>query len=275
MKKTILITLSIIVLIALGAGGFLLVKRNCEKTVVIGASIPLSGEAGVYGAKAQELIKAYLDEFKSEDRFFKYKVVYKDNKFDNELNHQEVEKMVLNKKVNWMLTIVPFLDSTKELPDLDTMTYSIVAIEPSAQAQANDLFQGLKNYGLDKVDILVANYNEPVLVKKYLEELIKNDGTITIGQYHYLDTTTSDMNELFTTIKGTDAKAVMVFTDLKTLESMSEPYKAHDLKVPFIAVETNPYFKSGKFEEDVTKIMQVLTETFETHKTKDFGTKLD
>jgi len=223
MKKGILITLGLLVLILIGVGVYRNMNQQDDKEVIkIGAIIPLTGEVATYG----ESLKKGFD-IAVEEENGAFEIIYEDSRFDKKVAIAAVNKLLSKDKAQFFLgdatsgvtlTIAPILENNKAIlmvpiatsDDIKDAGDFIFRNAPRNEKQAAKVAQMINKQPDLKSFAILYQQNDYGLniLQKFKAELVKEKRT-ELNEFAYNAGTTDYKNILYS-LKETKPELVFL-----------------------------------------------------------------
>lgn len=172
------------------------VEHNSSKpTIRIGATLPLSGAMSYIGEASKNTLEMALAEWQKRGTRYDYELVIEDDGLQSKKVNRNVNRLVNAEKVKALVTVL-----TPAAIEADTITNDKGIIHfscayganpakgkfsfnniTSNEAMADKMLEGLKKHNIKTVALVVANDRNSLRQTKALEDLIAEDGTITVS----------------------------------------------------------------------------------------------
>ena len=231
MKKQIWILVLIVAVIIVGLIIFLPKSKNLsEKEVIkIGVSIPLTGNASVYGDQVQKGVEIALNNINQDDKFkYKLEVIYEDNQFKPEQALTAYNKLVnvdgLKYLINFGGNICPVINpeaqkdkivnfatgcNTLDFKDKDSYNFRFDVAESEASEVLVKFLseeKGVKNLALIYIDNTWG-----AIVARTIKDPLAKYGINLVTEEKYSENST-DVKSQLTKIKSAHPDAIFFLT---------------------------------------------------------------
>ncbi len=252
MKKKLWIPILIIIIIIVGI--ILIVQNNNEidenqQIVKVGVSIPLTGNASVYGDQVQKGVEIALQNINQNEKFkYKIEVIYEDNQFKPEQALTSYNKLVnvdgIKYLVNFGGNICPVINpkaqqdkivnfatgcNTLDFKDKDSYNFRFDVAESEASRALIKFISEKKN--VKNLALIYIDNTWGAIVAETIKEPLSTYGINLVEEEKYSENT-GDVRSQLTKIKSANPDAIFFLTLANFTPTFLKQLNELDIKQP-------------------------------------------
>ncbi|MBS3078606.1 ABC transporter substrate-binding protein [Candidatus Pacearchaeota archaeon] len=248
MKKRNIWIIGIIVVVIIIGIVYVNNKSKQEETIKIGAILPFSGSAAIYGEHARNGIEIAKEELKNDN----FEIIYEDSLYTPKGGVDAYKKLKDINKIDSVITLASQISlSVQPLSTEDNILQIAIASTspkfrtpndlsfrtiPSVELHVKRLVQFMEEKNYSKIGILYANNDFGKGARDSLLEEIKNNSKINIvGDESYL-TEAKDFRTSLLKLKEAKPNAVFIIGTATTYVDIFKQSKEIDFKTQYLSI---------------------------------------
>ncbi len=226
------------------------IVQSDRPTVKIGISLPLSGDAAVYGESAKQAVKIFFDNFNKDKSFYNYEIVYEDDQFQASKAATGVNKMISINKIDAVLTFMSHIGSAiSPIAKRNKVLHMSVATDPkiadgeynftvstSAKDEMNRLIKNFERMKIQTVEFVTTNTSGGVIFLEAFKEAIKGK-SIILKATHSINPTDRDFRPLLQKINNSKPDVVVVQLFTPAVSIFVTQYHQQGMKISLTSAE--------------------------------------
>jgi len=244
--KTILVVLVIAII---GTALFLAPKKS-EETIVLGATLPLSGDLAFLGEGYRNGMELALSELK--DTTFTYTAVYEDDKFSPATAATTANKLISVDVVDGLFSFgspvgnvvsplaeengIVHINGIASDQNVSEGNYNFVHWTPPYE-ESKLLMSEMKKRGIDSVAMFITNQPGTLAVANQVKADFEKNGVTLVGAEMFNPGET-DMRTHVAKLKDVDADIYMLVAMSPELELLTKQIKDQGITTPLTSIES-------------------------------------
>ncbi|MES2225457.1 MAG: ABC transporter substrate-binding protein [Patescibacteria group bacterium] len=250
MQNTIKIVAVLVVLALIAFGISLISRPKSDTTVVLGATLPLTGDLAFLGEGYRNGMNLALSELG--DTKFKYKIVFEDDKFDPATGATTANKLISVDHADGLFSfgspvgnVVSPLAQKNNIVHINGIAsdqnvakgdYNFVHWTPPYE-ESKLLISELQKRGISRVAIFVTNQPGALAVADQVSTDLKTSGIQLVG-YETINPGETDMRSHVAKVAGSKPDMYILLSMSPELEILTKQIKEQGITTPLTSIES-------------------------------------